>query len=47
MHGAVIPVARVRSLCACQRPGGVDAGKEKEETQHVIVTKEGEARYMI
>ena len=44
MHGAVIPVTRVQSRCARQRPRGVNADKEKEETQYVIVTKDDEAR---
>ena len=37
----------LRSRCACQRPGGANAGKENKETQYVIVTKDDEARYMI
>ena len=41
------PTARVRSRCARQCPGGVDAGKEKEETQYVILTREDEVLYMI
>ena len=43
----MIPVARILSRCAHQRPRGVDTGKENEETQYVIVTKDSKARHMI